>query len=434
MTKDKSLTASRSVPKSKKSKIYRRRVKKQTINKNKKLKKSLKERRLLLGGERRCQDIDVKYLKKTPSQILNLLETEDELEEPEQINFLKEIFRHHVTPSGDKELSMSEQLFLGDLNNKRDTEKQKICLYDNNLEVLLEEYYFLISSESSEGLGREVQNESFNNFKELPDERKDEVKNLLLSDLTEYCIILISALKLEIEPSFEDPDIRYNSQTIQDGGGIIGKIFLFFILFFGIINSTMASNFFRNPQMRVAIRKNISSKISDGVDINRFTQGVGTTLDLIKPLKEKTKYEKVKKLSTSTTTEQVTLLAHQLFDNPKFNDLFQKKIFKDVYRFKKVGKDIIRIKKNIESLKRGERGSMEGIMDLSSSVTDLIIDFGLEKVLMSRFDLPPNSLTQFKELKGELEFAYKQSNIDYPVPEGTQEGHNKFYIQTIFNP
>lgn len=72
MTKDKSVTASKNVPKSKKKRIYRKRVRKQTINKNKKkFKKSLKERRLLVGGELRCQDIDVKYLKKTPSQILN---------------------------------------------------------------------------------------------------------------------------------------------------------------------------------------------------------------------------------------------------------------------------------------------------------------------------------------------------------------------------
>ena len=417
MTKDKSLTASKNVPKSKKS-----RISKKTINKNKKLKKSLKERRLLVGGELRCQDIDVKYLKKTPSQILKPSETGDNLKEQDQIKFLREIFENHVTPSGRKELTMYEQLFPEKLDDKGDTEKEKVCLDDNILEVLLEEYYFLISSESPEGTGKEVQNESFNNFEELSYKRKGEVENQLLSDLKEYCTILI--LALEIGPSFEDPN---GGSNIQDGGGIIGKIFLLFILFFGIINSTMASNFFRNPQMRVAIRKNISSKISNGVNL----KGLSDALDLIKPT-TKSDFDRVKTLSTDDRTKQVTLLAHQLFDNPKFNVLFKTKALEDFYKFKKVGKGLIGIKNNVEALRKGELNTLEGVTELSFDVTNLIIHFGAEKVIMSRLGLPPKFLTQIKELKGTLEYAYEQSNNGYSVSEGNQNGPLQLHVNTRF--
>ena len=416
MTKDKSLSASKNVPKSKKKRIYRKRVRKQTINKNKKkFKKSLKERRLLVGGELRCQDIDVKYLKKTPSQILKPSETVDDLKEQEQINFLREIFENHETPSGGEELTMYEQLFPRKLDDKGDSEKEKVCLDDNILEVLLVEYYFLISSESPEGNGKEGQNESFNNFEELSDEQKGEVENQLLSDLKEYCTILISALKLEIELPFEGSVIH----SIQNGGGLIGKTFLFFILFFGIINSTMASNFFRNPQMRVAIRKNISSKISNGVKLKELSDA----LDLIKP-PTMSEFNRVKTLSTDNRTKQVTLLAHNLLGTPKFNDLFKTKALEDFYKFKKVGNELIGIKNNVEALRRGELNTLEGITELSIGVTNLIIHS--DKLLGLKI------LTEIKELKGSLEYAYEQSNNGYSVSERTQKGPLKLHVNTIF--
>ena len=135
-------------------------------------------------------------------------------------------------------------------------------------------------------------------------------------------------------------------------------------------------------------------------------------------------FNRVKTLSTDNRTKQVTLLAHNLLGTPKFNDLFKTKALEDFYKFKKVGNELIGIKNNVEALRRGELNTLEGITELSIGVTNLIIHS--DKLLGLKI------LTQIKELKGSLEYAYEQSNNGYSVSERTQKGPLKLHVNTIF--